>query len=123
MKAVLEAITGPQDSVEKMRIQFEKRRDYIFQREEEIPFIKALKPEGAFYLFVDISEVCGKKYNDTEITDAAVFASLLLENKLTAVVPCADFGMKNYIRLSYAISMEDIKKGMDRIAEFISELK
>ncbi|MCJ7856885.1 pyridoxal phosphate-dependent aminotransferase [Lachnospiraceae bacterium NSJ-143] len=121
--AALEAISGPQDSVEEMRQQFEKRCDYIFEREEEIPFIKALKPEGAFYLFVDISGTCGKKYNGAEIKNAADFASVLLENKLTAVVPCADFGMENYIRLSYAISLDDIKKGMDRIAEFISELE
>lgn len=122
-KAALEAITGPQDSVELMRQQFEKRCDYIFEREEEIPYISALKPEGAFYLFVDISGTCGKKYKGTEIKNAADFATLLLDNKLTAVVPCADFGMENYIRLSYAISLDDIKKGMDRLAEFVSELE
>ena len=113
-KAALEAISGPQESVEIMRQQFEKRRDYIFKREEEIPYISALKPEGAFYLFVDISGLCGKKYNGKEITNAADFAAELLENKLTAVVPCADFGMPKHIRLSYAISLDDIKKGMDR---------
>lgn len=121
-KAALEAISGPQESVEIMRQQFEKRRDYIFKREEEIPYISALKPEGAFYLFVDISDLCGKKYNGKEITNAADFAAELLENKLTAVVPCADFGMPKHIRLSYAISLDDIKKGMDRISEFVSEL-
>ena len=121
-KAALEAITGPQESVELMRQQFAKRRDYIFEREEEIPYISALKPEGAFYLLVDISGVCGKKYNGKEITNAADFAAELLDNKLVAVVPCADFGMPKHIRLSYAISLDDIKKGMDRIAEFISEL-
>lgn len=121
-KAALEAISGPQESVEIMRQQFEKRRDYIFKREEEIPYISALKPEGAFYLFVDISGLCGKKYNGKEITNAADFAAELLENKLTAVVPCADFGMPKHIRLSYAISLDDIKKGMDRISEFVSEL-
>lgn len=121
-KAALEAITGPQESVELMRQQFAKRRDYIFEREEEIPYISALKPEGAFYLLVDISGVCGKKYNGKEITNAADFAAELLDNKLVAVVPCADFGMPKHIRLSYAISLDDIKKGMDRIAEFVSEL-
>lgn len=121
-KAALEAISGPQESVEIMRQQFEKRRDYIFKREEEIPYISALKPEGAFYLFVDISGLCGKKYNGKEITNAADFAAELIENKLTAVVPCADFGMPKHIRLSYAISLDDIKKGMDRISEFVSEL-
>ena len=121
-KAALEAISGPKESVEIMRQQFEKRRDYIFKREEEIPYISALKPEGAFYLFVDISGLCGKKYNGKEITNAADFAAELIENKLTAVVPCADFGMPKHIRLSYAISLDDIKKGMDRISEFVSEL-
>ena len=97
--------------------------DVYKRQEEEIPYISALKPEGAFYLFIDISGTCGKKYKGTEIKNAADFAALLLDNKLTAVVPCADFGMENYIRLSYAISLEDIKKGMDRIAEFVSELE
>lgn len=122
-KAALAALTGPQDCVESMKEEFKKRRDYIFQREEEIPYITALKPEGAFYLFIDISGTIGKKYQGSEITSAADFAALLLENKLTAVVPCADFDAPNYIRLSYATSMENIKKGMDRIEEFVKELK
>ncbi len=121
-KAALEAITGPQNCVEEMRLEFEKRWDYIFEREEKIPLISALKPEGAFYLFVDVSKTFGKKYNGSEIASAADFAELLLENKLTAVVPCADFGMPDYIRLSYAISMNNIEKGMDRIEEFVKEL-
>lgn len=120
--AALEALTGPQDSVEYMRQRFQKRCDYIFEREESIPLISALKPDGAFYLFVSIEKTVGKKYNGEQIKDAASFATILLENKLTAVVPCADFGMPNYIRLSYAISLDDIKKGMDRIEEFIKEL-
>jgi aspartate aminotransferase len=120
--AALEALTGPQDSVEYMRQRFQKRCDYIFEREESIPLISALKPDGAFYLFVSIEKTVGKKYNGEQIKDAASFATILLENKLTAVVPCADFGMPNYIRLSYAISLDDIKKGMDRIEEFIKAL-
>jgi aspartate aminotransferase len=121
--AALEALNGPQDSVEYMRQQFKKRCDYIYEREESIPLISALKPEGAFYLYVNIEKTIGKKYNGEEIKDGASFATILLENKLTAVVPCADFGTPNYIRLSYAISIDDIKKGMDRIEEFIKELK
>ena len=122
-KAALAALTGSQECVEQMRKEFEKRCDYIYEREEAIPLISALKPEGAFYLFIDVSKTFGKRYNGLEIKSAADFASLLLENKLTAVVPCADFGMPEYIRLSYAISMENIKKGMDRIEEFVKELE
>lgn len=122
-KATLAAIEGPQNCVKEMCVEFKKRRDYIFEREEKIPFITALKPEGAFYLFIDISGLYGKKYEGVEINSAADMADLLIEKKLVAVVPCADFGMPDHIRLSYATSIEMIKKGMDRIEEFVNELK
>lgn len=122
-KATLEAIEGSQECVNEMVKEFAKRRDYIYEREEAIPYISALKPEGAFYLFIDVSELYGKKFNGEEITSAADIARMLIEDKLVAVVPCADFGMPEYIRLSYATSMENIKKGMDRIEQFVSELK
>lgn len=122
-KATLAAIEGPQNCVKEMCVEFKKRRDYIFEREEKIPFITALKPEGAFYLFIDVSGLYGKKYEGVEINSAADMADLLIEKKLVAVVPCADFGMPDHIRLSYATSLEMIKKGMDRIEEFVNELK
>ncbi len=121
-KATVAALNGSQDCVEQMRLEFKKRRDYIFEREEAIPLITALKPEGAFYLFIDVSETYGKRAGDFLIQSAADFATALIEKKYVAVVPCADFGMPNYIRLSYATSMELIKKGMDRIEELIKEL-
>ncbi len=120
--ATLTALNGPQDCVEDMCVEFKKRRDYIFEREEAIPLIHALKPEGAFYLFVDVTETYGKKHDEVEINSAADFASVLLEKKFVAVIPCADFGMPDYIRLSYATSMELIEKGMDRIEEMVKEL-
>ncbi|MGL4792073.1 MAG: pyridoxal phosphate-dependent aminotransferase, partial [Anaerotignaceae bacterium] len=122
-KAAVAAILSDQSCVEEMRQEFKKRRDYIFEREEAIPFLSALKPEGAFYLFIDVSQTYGKSFNGTKIESAADFASLLLENKLVALVPCADFGMPEYIRISYACSMENIKKGMDRIEEFVNQLQ
>ncbi len=121
-KATLSALTGPQECVEEMRKAFGERRDYIFEREEAIPYITALKPEGAFYLFVDVSGLFGRTYDGTKIQTAAEFASLLLEKELVAIVPCADFGMPDYVRLSYATSMENIKKGMDRIEAFVKKL-
>ncbi len=121
--ATITALNGPQDCVAKMCVEFKKRRDYIFEREEAIPLLSALKPEGAFYLFVDVSGTYGKSYEGQEIKTAADFASILLDQKYVAVVPCADFGMPDYIRLSYATSMELIKKGMDRIEEMVKELK
>ena len=121
--ATVVALNGPQDCVAEMCVEFKKRRDYIYEREEAIPGISALKPEGAFYLFVDVSGLYGKAYEGQKIESAADFASILLEKKYVAVVPCADFGMPDYIRLSYATSMELIKKGMDRIEEMVKELK
>lgn len=121
--ATITALNGPQDCVAEMCVEFKKRRDYIFEREEAIPLLSALKPEGAFYLFVDVSGTYGKSYAGQEIKTAADFASILLDQKYVAVVPCADFGMPDYIRLSYATSMELIKKGMDRIEEMVKELK
>ena len=121
-KATVAALLGSQDCVEEMRVEFEKRCNYIYQREEAIEGISALKPEGAFYLFIDVSTLFGKKYNGVEISNAADFAQQLLEKKMVALVPCADFGMPDYIRISYACSMENIKKGMDRIEEFVKEL-
>ena len=122
-EAALTALESPQDCVSEMCAEFRKRRDYIFEREEAIPLLSALKPEGAFYLFVDVSKTYGKRCGEKEIQSAADFASALLEQKYVAVVPCADFGMPDYMRLSYATSMELIKKGMDRIEEFVKELQ
>lgn len=121
-EATLAALEGPQDCVTEMCKEFKKRRDYIYEREEAIPMISALKPEGAFYLFVDVSGTYGKSYEGKEIHSAADFATILIAEKYVAVVPCADFGMPDYIRLSYATDMEQIKKGMDRIEEMVKAL-
>ena len=121
--ATVAALNGSQDCVTEMCVEFKKRRDYIFEREEAIPMLSALKPQGAFYLFVDVSATYGKYYEGEMIQSAADFASVLLDKKYVAVVPCADFGMPDYIRLSYATSMEIIKEGMDRIEAMVKELK
>lgn len=121
-EATLAALEGPQDCVTEMCKEFKKRRDFIYEREEAIPMISALKPEGAFYLFVDVSGTYGKSYEGKEIHSAADFAAILIAEKYVAVVPCADFGMPDYIRLSYATDMEQIKKGMDRIEEMVKAL-
>ena len=122
-KAALAAIAGPQDCVEEMRVQFEKRRDYIYDRAVKMPYISTLKPEGAFYLFIDFSGTYGKTYKGIKLESAAQIGALLLDEKLIAVVPCADFGMPDHIRFSYATSIETIKAGMDRLEEFLSEVK
>lgn len=121
-KATVAAIKGPQECVETMRIEFDKRRKYMVERIEEIPFISCISPQGAFYVFVDVSKVFGKSYNNKEITSADSFAAYILEGEQVAVVPCEDFGYKTHIRLSYAISIDSIKKGLDRIEKFVNKL-
>ena len=120
--AALEALTGPQDTVKYMAKVFESRRDLIYGRVSEMRFVSALKPQGAFYLFVDCGEVIGKRYKGERIKNISGFANILLDEFHVAVVPCIDFGMPDYIRLSYAASEEEITKGLDRIENFLNQL-
>ncbi len=122
-KATVEALLGPQDAVKAMNAEFDKRRVYMYERVSKMPLVTTLKPLGAFYVFVDVSEVLKKSYKGETIGDVGTLARILIEDYQTAVIPCADFGFAENIRLSYAISMEQIKKGLDRIEAFLGELK
>ena len=122
-KAAVEALTGPQDSVAKMHAEFDKRRKYMYERICKMPLVSTIEPMGAFYVFVDASEVLGKKYKDTVVESVAQMAEILINDYNTAVVPCADFGFEKHLRLSYAISIEQIEKGLDRIESFLNDLK
>ena len=121
-KAAYEALIGPQDSVYRMSEEFNRRRDYMYERVSTMKLISALKPQGAFYLFVDVSETLDKQYKGEKIGNLANLAKILIEDYNVAVIPCDDFGAPDHIRLSYAISMEQIKKGLDRIEEFLNNL-
>ncbi|MBP5331844.1 MAG: pyridoxal phosphate-dependent aminotransferase [Lachnospiraceae bacterium] len=121
-RAALEALVGPQDTVVMMRKEFSKRNDYMYDRIKAMPYVDMIKPSGAFYAFVDVSATFGKTYNGKKIEDVFVFADFLLNEFNCAVVPCSDFGFPTHIRLSYATSMENITKGMDRLEAFLSAL-
>lgn len=121
-KAALEALRGPQDAVTAMREEFDQRRKYMYERVSQMPLVDALESEGAFYTFVDFTDVLEKSYKGVRIGTASRVAEILIEDYKVAVVPCQDFGFDNFVRLSYAISMENIKKGLDRIEEFVSSL-
>lgn len=121
-KAAYEALVGPQNSVYKMHDEFNQRLDYMYDRISNMKLVSALKPQGAFYLFVDISKILDKDYNGSKVGDVYELARILIEDYNVAVVPCEDFGFADHIRLSYAISMEQIKKGLDRIEAFIEKL-
>ena len=122
-KAALEALNGPQDTVETMKVEFDKRRKYMYERISKMPYISTLEPQGAFYVFVDISEVLSKSYKGEKIGEVGRLGEILINDYNVAVVPCADFGYADHIRLSYAISIEQIEKGLDRIEEFLGLLQ
>jgi aspartate aminotransferase len=117
-----EALNGPEDEIKRMAEEFGKRRNFIVDRLNAIPGITCRKPEGAFYVFPNISGLFGKKAGEITIGDADAFASYLLEQYKVAVVPGGGFGAPNYMRLSYATSMDNISRGLDRIAEAVSKL-
>ena len=120
--AAVEALNGPQDTVYEMLDAFNERRKYIYERVSGFPLVKTMEPMGAFYLFIDCNGVYGKVYKDKTIESAADIAAILIEDYKTAVVPCADFGFDDHIRLSYATSMEEITEGLNRIESFLKSL-
>ena len=119
--ASVEALNGPQEGIEVMRKAFLERRDYIVKRINEIPSVSCIKPNGAFYVMVNIEKLVGKTLGGKLIENDDDFAVALLEKALVAVVPCSGFGMKNFVRWSYAASMENIEKGLDRLEKFVTE--
>ncbi|HHX60743.1 MAG TPA: pyridoxal phosphate-dependent aminotransferase [Epulopiscium sp.] len=121
-KASLAALNGDRTFIDNMRDLFAGRRDYMFERLINIEGFSVVKPQGAFYCFIDVAQLYGKQYNGKAIHSAQDLADVLLEAVNVVVIPCADFGTPECIRLAYAISMEDIKKGLDRIQSCVKSL-
>jgi aspartate aminotransferase len=119
------ALTDPQGAttVESMRVQFEKRGRHMWERLSKLPNVTCVRPQGAFYCFPNVSAYFGKKAGDAAITDAVSFSAALLEQSHVAVVPGNDSGFETHVRLSFATSMEQIDKGIDRIAEFLKKIE
>lgn len=120
--AALEALNGNQDSLEKMKIEFKKRRNYMVSKLKSIHYIDFIEPEGAFYVMVNIKNLFNKSIENILINSSTSFADALLKNEKTAVIPGIAFGNDDYVRLSYATSMENIVEGLDRIEKFINKL-
>lgn len=121
--AAVEALNGPQFEISKMKAEFQRRRNYILRKFESMPGITCQKPDGAFYVFPNISSYVGKKYKKIYIRNSYGLASYLLNEANVVTIPGAAYGMENYIRLSYANSMDQIEEGMDRIEKALSQLK
>ncbi len=122
-KAAVEALVGPQDSVQKMIAEFDRRRKTIVQRLNAMYGITCSLPKGAFYVFPNVTGLFGKKWGDRRISNSSDVSDFILEEAKVAVVAGAAFGDDQYIRFSYATSMSNIEKGMDRIQEALKKLK
>jgi aspartate aminotransferase len=118
------ALSDPRgaEAIESMRKEFERRGHHMWERLSALPQIKCVRPQGAFYCFPNVSAYFGKSIGGTKITDAISFSSALLESDHVAVVPGNDSGFDTHVRLSFATSLEQIDKGIDRIAGFLKKL-
>jgi aspartate aminotransferase len=121
-KAAVAALNGPQDCIAEMLQAFDKRRTYMVERLNAIEGFSCFMPNGAFYTFPTVAGVYGKKSGSTVINGSDDLAAALLETARVAVVAGSAFGADACIRLSYAISHENIEKGLDRIEEFVKKL-
>jgi len=119
--ASVEAVSGPQEGIEVMRKAFEERRNYIVERMNKIDGVSCIMPNGAFYVMMNIEKLVGRTLGGKLINNDDDFAVAFLEKALVATVPCSGFGIDNFVRWSYASSMENIKEGLDRLEKFLAE--
>ena len=117
------ALRGPQEPVEAMRLQFEKRRHLMVELLRQVRGVEAHAPDGAFYVFADFSGLLSRKYRGEPLATTRRLAELLLEEFGVATVPGSAFGREGYLRLSFAISEADIRKAMERVARCASALE
>ncbi len=118
--AAIEALTGDQSSIAKMHDEFERRRNYIVERMNTIEGVSCIKPEGAFYVMMNMEKLAGRTIAGKLINNGDDFAMAFLEKENVAVVPCSGFGAPMFVRWTYAASMENIKEGLDRLEKFIN---
>jgi aspartate aminotransferase len=114
-KAAVEALRGPQDSVGVMLAEYRRRRDFVVERLRAIPGVTCAEPRGAFYAYPNVGVVLGKN----GIADTLKLAERLLAEAHVAVVPGEAFGTDRHIRITYAASMHELERGIDRIHQFI----
>ena len=117
--AAVEALNGEKETINSMVLEFKKRRDYMVDRINSIKYLSCTMPDGAFYVMVNITNVLNKKINDELIQDSLDFSKHLLISEKVAVIPGDGFGVSNFIRLSYATSMDNIIEGLNRIEKFM----
>ncbi|WP_459687439.1 pyridoxal phosphate-dependent aminotransferase [Agathobaculum sp. TL06] len=117
--AAIVALRGPQEDMQAMKRAFEKRRDHLVGRMNRIEGVSCIKPQGAFYVMMNMKSFIGKSMYGKTIGSAEDFAHLFLEKGLVATVPCTAFAAPGFVRWSYATSLAEIDKGLDRLEQFI----
>jgi len=120
--ASVEAFDGPQNEINKMVSEFQRRRDYLYYRLTKLPHVSCYKSQGAFYLFPNFSSYYDMAYEGNQIRNSHGLAYYLLKHAKVALVPGDAFGADNFIRFSYANSMENLEKAMNRIEEALAKL-
>ncbi len=118
--ATVAALSGPTDDLDAMKKAFDERRKYMVERINSIDGVSCRMPKGAFYVMMNIKQLIGKTIAGVTINSANDFAQAFLDNCLVAVVPCNGFSAPEYVRWSYATSMENIKEGLDRLEKFLA---
>ena len=117
--ASVEALNGDQSTIDVMRAEYIKRRNYMVERINSIDGISCKNPQGAFYIFMNVKDLLGKEHYGKMMNTASELCADMLDRALVALVPSEGFGIDGYVRLSYATSMENIKTGLDRIEKYI----
>jgi aspartate aminotransferase len=120
--AALAALTGPQDFVNMMVSEFTKRRDVLVSGLRSMEGVTCYNPKGAFYVFPSFKALLGKSYKGRKVNNINEFTAILLEDFHVAVVPGIEFGAEGYLRLSFATSMQNIEKGLERIKKAVKAL-
>ena len=121
--AAVEALSGTQDFIKERSKAFQERRDYVVNELNKINGISCLKPDGAFYVFPSCKGLLGKKdRNGKQLSNDQEFVESLLENSGVAVVQGSAFGLNGFFRISYATSMDNLKKAIQKIKTFCEDL-
>ena len=121
-KAAVEALNGPQDMVETMRVEYDRRRRFMVERLNGLDGVSCDLPLGAFYVYPDVSGYFGRRVGDRVLQDGNDVCDYLLDEARVACVPGVAFGTQNHMRMSYATSMDNLEQAMDRIAASLAKL-
>jgi aspartate aminotransferase len=121
--ATIEALKSTDEEIGEMVSIFDGRRAKLLKLLSEIDGVQAVEPDGAFYVMMVVDGLYGKSYQGKAITNSIEFADVLLESEKVATVPGVSFGADDCVRLSYALSEEDLEEGLKRIKRFVSQLQ